>query len=66
MMHREELHMEKVGPCRFFLEGKCDRRDADYWSSHEMNKSGKNLQEYTCSFCGKVFKMRSDFMHHRK
>ena len=66
MVHRKELHKEKVGPCRYFLEGKCEFSDADCWFSHEKNNSGKKLQVYTCSFCGKVFKMRSDFMHHRK
>ena len=64
MKHRKEAHEEKCSPCSFFLEGKCVHGN-QCWYSHE-NDTSKSVPEYRCRICETVFKIRFEFMQHRK
>lgn len=65
MIHSKRAHPEKVKPCRNFLEGTCDFSDNDCWYKHDETER-KSPHSFTCSICKKVFKLRSDYMSHRK
>ena len=65
MVHSKKVHQEKTQLCRNYLEGNCDFGDTDCWFSHDVN-SKMSSKVYKCSLCAKVFKLRSDFMYHRK
>ena len=62
MNHRKLVHTDKVHPCIYFSEGKCDRGDL-CWYSHDKTKL---LTEYKCSICEHKFKLKSSLMNHRK
>ena len=64
MKHRKIDHEEKVNLCNLFLEGICVFGE-ECWHSHK-NETSKSLPEYWCRICAKVFKVRFDFMKHRK
>ena len=64
MIHNKNTHVEKIQPCRNYLEGRCAFSDINCWFSHEVNS--QSTQVYTCSICKKTFKIRSDLMQHRK
>ena len=68
MKHRKETHTDKVKPCIFFSSERCDYGDALCWFNHE--KTGSDLFQKSsilnCRICNKDFKIRSDFMNHRK
>ena len=64
MIHRKNTHAEKVSQCSFFLEGKCTFGE-ECWYSHK-NDSRKVLSEYKCKTCEEIFKIKSDFMRHRR
>ena len=64
MIHRKKSHKEKVRVCRYFSEGNCLLGDETCWYNHSETEIA--LTEFKCSICDKVFKIRSDFMHHRK
>ena len=68
MMHRKEAHIEKVKPCRFFSNGKCDIGDEKCWFAHDISQSKQEqvVAEFECNICGEHFKTRFDFMLHRK
>ena len=61
MVHRKKAHVEKVGLCKFFAEGHCERA-GDCWFRHDKTAE----KEFKCILCDKIFKTRYDFMHHRK
>ena len=64
MIHRKLTHSEKVQFCAHFSEGKCDFKDS-CWFSHDISKR-KDLPEYKCNVCEKVFRIQSAFMKHRR
>ena len=68
MKHRKKAHKEKVRQCIYFSVGNCIYDDDSCWFNH--SKSGKSLLNddsvINCKHCGKRFKLRSDFMQHRK
>ena len=64
MIHRKKAHEERVSQCSLFLEGKCTFGE-ECWYSHK-NNSRKTLAEYKCKICEKVFKVKSEFMKHRR
>ena len=43
MKHRKKDHMDKVRPCRDFLQNVCHRGDSKCWYKHETNQA-PNLQ----------------------
>ena len=66
MIHRKNAHKEKVNYCRYFSSGNCVFGDDACWYSHSRSDTDKSVTEFKCSICEKEFKVRSDFMHHRK
>ena len=64
MVHRKKAHVEKVRICKFFAEGHCERA-SDCWFRHDKTAE-TDAKEFKCSLCDKSFKIRYDFMHHRK
>ena len=66
MIHRKEAHKEKVNQCRYFTAGNCVFGDESCWYSHSRSNTDTSLSEFKCTICEKSFKIRSDFMHHRK
>ena len=65
MEHRKEAHIEKVKPCSYFIEGKCDFDD-ECWYVHCSTGSGHEKKEFICRACDKRFTNKNDFMQHRK
>ena len=67
MKHRKESHRESVSECIFFITGKFDFGDNCWFGHNTSNKSSsEETTGYDCRFCGKTFKIRSDFMNHQK
>ena len=64
MEHRKEAHIEKVKPCSYFIEGKCDFDD-ECWYVHCSTGSGHEKKEFICRVCDKRFTNKNDFMQHR-
>ena len=64
MNHRKKAHKDQVSQCIFFMEGKCTFGD-ECWYSHKTDSS-KTLTEYKCKICEEVFKIKSEFMKHRR
>jgi hypothetical protein len=68
MKHRKEAHAEKVQQCIFFSAGSCDYGEELCWFNHEKisNNPLKAATDLNCKICNKSFKIRSEFMRHRK
>ena len=68
MKHRKKAHKEKVKQCIYFSAGKCHYGDELCWFNH--SKSNQNPldteSEIKCKHCDKTFKLRAEFMKHRK
>ena len=64
MNHRKKFHSEMISPCINFSEGKCNYGEL-CWFSHDASKR-IILPEFTCNLCDKKFKIKSQFMKHRK
>ena len=45
MQHRKEYHIEKVKPCSYFIEGKCDF-DEECWYLHGSTGSDHGKKEF--------------------
>ena len=68
MKHRKKTHKEKVKECIYFTAGKCHYGDELCWFIHSKTNK-KQLDEdleIKCKHCDKTFKLRSEFMQHRK
>ena len=69
MAHRKVKHPLTIKICRYFIRGECRFGDDVCWYSHQVSRTNdipQTLTEFKCSFCGEVFKKKSDFMKHRK
>ena len=64
MMHRKDVHTDRVNLCRYFAEGHCNFGTDTCWYSHSKTKP--KITTFKCSLCEKEFKNRADFMHHKK
>ena len=65
MNHRKLIHIEKVKPCSYFLEGHCNFED-ECWYNHSITGSNDLKTEFKCRVCDNIFIDRNDFMKHRK
>ena len=64
MMHRKDVHAEKVNMCSYFIEGNCNFGTDKCWYSH--TKNNQKTTTFKCSKCEQVFETRPDFMLHKK
>ena len=58
MVHKKEVHTEKVAVCWNFVEGHCDFGDKLCWFNHTIDTS-MTAVVFNCNLCVKVFKTRS-------
>ena len=65
MVHKKEVHTEKVAVCWNFVEGHCDFGDKLCWFNHTIDTNMTAVVS-NCNLCGKVFTTRSSFVDHRK
>ena len=65
MDHRKKNHPEKCRLCKNFVEGKCHFSDDTCWYRHYL-KEYEKLKEFKCGLCDKSFKLKDNFMEHRK
>ena len=65
MVHKKEVHREKIAVCWNFVQGNCTFGDKLCWVSHTIDKTMAEA-EFNCNLCGKVFITRSLFLEHRK
>ena len=68
MKHRKESHREKVKQCVYFSSGWCNYGDESCWFIHQKTENNpfEKENEIKCKHCGKSFRLRSEFMQHRK
>ena len=68
MKHRKEAHKEKVRQCIYFIAGKCNYSDKLCWFIHDESKKNHldEMNDIKCKHFDEGFKLRSEFMHHRK
>ena len=59
---------EKVQPCIYYTAGKWNYGDKPCWFIHDKSKTNSldEVNDIKCKHCDKVFKIRSEFMQHRK
>jgi glycerol-3-phosphate dehydrogenase len=68
MRYRKEIQTEKVKQCIFLIMEKCDFGNELCWFNHDKasKNSFKETTDLNCKVCNKSFKIRSEFMTHRK
>ena len=69
MSHRKNIHPETIRTCKYFIMGRCDFPESVCWFMHTIGSTTsapQTLNEYKCGLCDKVFKIKSDFMNHRR
>ena len=66
MKHRKLSHIEKVKQCLFYSEGKCDYGEQLCWFKPGKSSDKQETTKLNCTICNTDFKLRSDFMNHRK
>ena len=63
MVHKKNVHPEKVQTCLNFVQGTCPFKD-DCWFRHDTQK--ELVLEFDCNFCEKRFLTKNEFMKHKK
>ena len=61
MVHRKQVHIERVSVCSNFLEGTCFFKTDECWYIHT-----KPSVLFKCNCCEKEFPIQSELMKHRK
>ena len=68
MIHKKQEHEKTVKICKYFQQGKCAFDDTVCWYNHSIRDkcAPQSLSEFKCNICGKIFKLKCEFMKHRK
>ena len=64
MYHIKVNHKKNMPLCKYFQYGNCHFSDAKCWYIHE--KEDEVIKTFKCGYCCKDFKLKSEFMLHRK
>ena len=65
LMYHIKLNHERNMPlCKYFQDEKCNFSDDKCWYIHKKEDQAK--QSFKCGYCGQDFKIKSEFMLHRK
>ena len=66
MKHHKLAHIEKVKQCLFYSERKCDYGEELCCFKHGKSSDKQETTKLNCTIWNTDFKLRSDFMNHRK